>query len=75
LGYPEAYTMVTSVGHREVSRLIADGTLLLDVLPREEYEFVHLQGARWLHLRDITAEAVAGFDKERPVIVYCADSL
>ena len=60
----------------EAQRLIReDGARILEVLPRQEFEEEHIQGAGSIPLKELTAEAVGGIDHDRPVIVYCDDDL
>lgn len=59
----------------ELDRLLADGAQLVEALPEEEYEEGHLPGAVSLPLKQLTAERAAVLDRERPVVVYCWDSL
>jgi rhodanese-related sulfurtransferase len=57
----------------EVRRLAEAGAQLVEVLPREEYEDMHLPGAVHLWLRDLDREASTRLDQHRPVVVYCWD--
>lgn len=57
----------------EVQELLEKGAQLVDVLPAQEYEAQHLQGAMSIPLRDIDTEAPKKLDPNRPVIVYCWD--
>ena len=65
--------MAEVIGRRRVSELVAAGAQLIDVLPREDYDARHLVGARSLPLKELDASAVAGLDREQPVVVYCND--
>jgi rhodanese-related sulfurtransferase len=67
--------MATQIGADRVRELVAEGAQLLEVLPRGEYEEQHLRGAISIPLKELDAEAVAGLDREAPVIVYCWDSI
>ena len=58
----------------EVQALIDAGAQLVEVLPREEYEEIHLPGAVGIPLRRIDAEAREKLDPGRAVVVYCWDS-
>ena len=51
------------------------GTQLVEVLPEGEYREAHLPAAVNIPLKTLDAEAAAGLDKSRPVVVYCWDSL
>jgi rhodanese-related sulfurtransferase len=61
----------TEIDADEVQRLVREeGALLLDVLPRPEYEEEDLAGARNIPLKEMTVDAMAALDRSRPVIVY-----
>ena len=62
-------------GPSKVQALLDAGAQLVEVLPREEYEELHLPGALDIPLRDLDAEAHGKLDASRPVIVYCWDSV
>lgn len=56
--------------------LVDRGAQLVEVLPREEYEELHLPGALHLPLKELDAErAGALLDHSRRVVVYCWDGL
>ena len=57
----------------EVRRLMDAGAQIVEVLPREEYDELHLPGAIHMPLRTIEAEARQTLDPGRPVVVYCWD--
>ncbi len=67
--------MPTDISLSTLDRLLADGALLIEVLPAGEYEEEHLPGAINLPLKTLTAERVAEVDPECPVAVYCWDAL
>ena len=48
------------------------GAQLIEVLPADEYDELHLPGAINIPLKELTAEAVSRLDRSRPVIAYCA---
>jgi rhodanese-related sulfurtransferase len=61
--------MPTEIDSDEVQRLVQDeDAALLDVLPRREFTEEHLLGATNVPLKELTADAVAGLDRERPII-------
>jgi rhodanese-related sulfurtransferase len=66
--------MAQAIGHEEVQRLTAEGCPLIEVLPRKEYDRVHLPGAVSLPLADLYPFSAALPEKGRSVIVYCYDS-
>jgi rhodanese-related sulfurtransferase len=55
--------------------LIAGDVQLVEVLPAEEYEELHLPGAINIPLKELDAPAVARLDSSRDVVVYCWDAL
>ncbi|MGH2655504.1 MAG: rhodanese-like domain-containing protein [Actinomycetota bacterium] len=57
----------------EIRELLDVGAQLVEVLPAAEYEEEHLAGAINIPLKQMTEEAVARLDRDRPVIVYCWD--
>lgn len=65
--------MPSEIDRHEVERLIGEGAQLVEVLPRDEYDEMHLPGARNVPLKELPALAV-DLDREQPVIVYCWDS-
>jgi rhodanese-related sulfurtransferase len=59
----------------EVRELVARGAELLDVLPREDFDELHLPGAISMPLEEIDHRATEELDVTEPVIVYCNDFL
>ena len=63
--------MPTSIVREEVQRLIRDDTAqLVEVLPSQEYQDEHIEGATNLPLKRLNRETASYLDKARPVIVY-----
>jgi rhodanese-related sulfurtransferase len=58
-----------------VRELIAVGAQLVEVLPSEEYEELHLPGAISLPLKQLDADSAKRLDPGRDVVVYCWDGL
>jgi rhodanese-related sulfurtransferase len=58
-----------------VQRLIAQGAQLVEVLPREEYDELHLPGAISIPLKELDASSAGQLDPSRDVVVYCWDGL
>ncbi|HWX97934.1 MAG TPA: rhodanese-like domain-containing protein [Solirubrobacteraceae bacterium] len=67
--------MAQTVDIQGVDELLARGAQLVEVLPREEYDELHLPGATNLPLKELDSERAGQLDRERPVIVYCWDAL
>ena len=61
------------IDRNEVKRLMDAGAQIVEVLPREEYDELHLPGAIHMPLRKIDADARQTLDPGRPVVVYCWD--
>jgi rhodanese-related sulfurtransferase len=66
--------MPTDIDRRQVQKLLEAGAQLIEVLPAKAYEDEHLPGARNIPLMRLDEQAIAGLQRERPVIVYCYDS-
>jgi rhodanese-related sulfurtransferase len=67
--------MATAIGTAEVRGMVDAGALLVEVLPAEEFEEMHLPGARSIPLRRLNEESTADLDRNRALIVYCWDYL
>jgi rhodanese-related sulfurtransferase len=67
--------MARIVALRDVQALIAHDAQLVEVLPLEEYEELHLPGALHLPLKELDAQRAEQLDRSRPVVVYCWDAL
>ena len=66
----------SEIGREEVQRLAASGAQLVEVLERRQYEAAHLPGAIHLPAWEMTrARTRKCLDRDRPVVVYCFDSL
>jgi rhodanese-related sulfurtransferase len=66
--------VVSIIDRRAVEYLLDQDGQLVDVLGSEAYEDEHIAGAVNLPLA-ILPERVSRLDRDRPVIVYCFDSL
>jgi rhodanese-related sulfurtransferase len=58
-----------------LQELIAASVQLVEVLPEPEYAEAHLPGAINIPLKQLDARSAGVLDRERPVVVYCWDSL
>ena len=65
--------MPRSAGRDDVRRLREERAQVVEVLPRAEYEWRHLEGAVNLPLKELDAESARRLDPGRPVVVYCND--
>ena len=68
--------MLKRVERDEARRLIEEERAqLIEVLPREDYDALHIAGASNLPLKELDARAENELDRKRPIIVYCNDFL
>lgn len=67
--------MSTDIDLETLDRLLADGALLIEVLPESEFRDERLPDAINLPLQQLTAESVAHIDRASPIVVYCWDAL
>src|SRR2546425_7194027 len=67
--------MARTVDVAGVQELLERGAQLVEVLPYEEYQELHLPGAIHLPLKELDAQHAKRLDRERPVVVYCWDAL
>ena len=67
----EVNDMPTSITREEVQRLIGEEAgQLVEVLPTEEYQNEHIEGALNIPLKRLNRETTSHLDRARPVIVY-----
>jgi rhodanese-related sulfurtransferase len=66
---------VATIYIADLHELIADGAQVVEVLPRQDYEKLHLPGAISLPLAELNAETAQRLDRGRDVVVYCWDGL
>ena len=69
----EAFATHYSAVFRQVQRLMREGTQIVVVLPREDYEQEHLPGAINIPLKELDPKAASSLRKDRPIVVYCHD--
>jgi rhodanese-related sulfurtransferase len=62
------------INRDRVQELLQDGAQLVEVLPKDDYDYEHLPGAINIPLKILAADRASGLDRERPVIVYCYDT-
>ncbi len=63
--------MPTSVAREEVQQLMTkEAAQLVEVLPSQEYQDEHIEGAINLPLKRLNRETAGRLDEARPVIVY-----
>ncbi len=68
--------MSRAVGRDEVRRLLEEGAQIVEVLEEKQYQGAHLPGAIHLPAWELTRERTeAVLRRDRPVVVYCFDTL
>jgi rhodanese-related sulfurtransferase len=67
--------MAEPIAYPRLRELLEQDAQLVDVLPEDEYREWHLPGAISLPLKKLDADTAARLDRDRPVVVYCHDSL
>jgi rhodanese-related sulfurtransferase len=67
--------MPRSAMREDVQRLMADGAHVVEVLPRESYDELHIAGALSIPLKELDERAPHELDRSTPVVVYCNDFL
>lgn len=67
--------MARTVDLQGVRELLQRSAQLVEVLPQEEYDELHLPGAINLPLKELDAQCAKRLDRRRPVVVYCWDAL
>lgn len=73
---PWRLSVPTAIDRDEVLRLVEQaGAQLVEVLPQDEYDEEHLDGAIHLPLKSLTMLTAGVLDRGRPVITYCWDGL
>ena len=68
--------MAHGIGRERVRELIEAGAQVVEVLEERQYRAAHLPGARHIPAWEMTAaRAESELAKDRPVVVYCFDTL
>jgi rhodanese-related sulfurtransferase len=65
----------TSATRQDVQRLAVSGAQVVDVLPRENYDELHIAGAVNIPLSELDEGALQELDPRLVVVVYCNDFL
>jgi rhodanese-related sulfurtransferase len=64
-----------SATREDVQRLAATGGQIVEVLPREQYDELHIKGAVNVPLRELDLRGPRELDPRAPVVTYCNDFL
>jgi len=67
--------MFHNASRDDVRRLAAEGAQLVEVLERRQYDLAHLPGAVHIPAWELTRDRAGELDRNRPVVVYCFDTL
>ncbi len=67
--------MPTSVDREQVRRLMDEGATVVEVLEESQYRAAHLPGAVHVPAWELTRQRAAELDRDRPVVLYCFDTL
>ncbi|GAB4280240.1 MAG: hypothetical protein Kow0056_14400 [Coriobacteriia bacterium] len=62
---------ITAIDNQQLRDLVADGALLVDVRTQQEYDSGHIEGAILAPV-DSIATVAEGWDRDVPVVIYCA---
>jgi rhodanese-related sulfurtransferase len=65
---------VERIGIDRLHELLAKGAQLVDALPAEEYEKLHIAGAVSLPIEDFQRKHVDRLNRSNPIVTYCADT-
>jgi len=67
--------MFASIDREQVRELVDRGAQLVEVLERRQFRAAHLPGAVHIPAWELTRERADELDRDRPVVVYCFDTL
>ena len=67
--------MFSSVTRAQARELIDGGAQVVEVLEPRQYRLAHLPGARNIPAWELTRARADELDRDRPVLVYCFDTL
>lgn len=67
--------MPVNATREDVQRHAAAGGKIVEVLPPEEYEELHIAGAINIPLKELGERAHRELDRAKAVVTYCHDSL
>lgn len=67
--------MFESVSRDRVRQMAEEGAQLVEVLEARQYRQAHLPGAVHIPAWQLSRERAGELDRDRPVVVYCFDTL
>jgi rhodanese-related sulfurtransferase len=65
--------MPRGIDREAVRRLREQGAQVVEVLPRDDYDWKHIAGAVSLPLKQLNRRSASMLDSSRPVVTYCND--
>ena len=65
----------TPILYPRLRELVDADAQLVEVLPPEDYEQLHLPGAINIPLKQLDAQSTAALDRSKAVVVYCWDGI
>lgn len=65
--------MPTEITLSELRPLLDRGAQLVEVLPKDSYERLHIPGATNLPLIELDEQAIDDLDPSQPIVAYCHD--
>ena len=66
--------MPIQITREDVQCMTAEGAVLIDTLPENEYAEEHIVGAVNIPLKKLDRQTTAHLAKDAPLIVYCYDT-
>ena len=67
--------MFASIGRDHVRRLVDEGAQVVEVLEATQFRRAHLPAAVHIPAWELTRERASELDPDRPLVVYCFDTL
>ncbi|MGI8810835.1 MAG: rhodanese-like domain-containing protein [Acidimicrobiales bacterium] len=67
--------MFKNASREQVQQLAEAGAQVVEVLEGRQYQLAHLPGALHIPAWELTPDRAEALDRDRPVVVYCFDTL
>jgi rhodanese-related sulfurtransferase len=67
--------MFESISRERTRALVDEGAQIVEVLEERQYRLAHIPGAVHIPAWELTRERATQLDRDRPVVVYCFDTL
>jgi rhodanese-related sulfurtransferase len=65
--------MAIEIDRGQLQERLAQGTVVIEVLPEEEYARLHIKGAINIPIERIGRETRGRFEPDQALVVYCSD--